>query len=81
MSTSIDLDRRRRITTAILILRSIDIDDIHSLDDAQLDTLRDALSGPWMMTESDSFRRRIAKIDRRWSSLVPDVDVLTDMTA
>jgi hypothetical protein len=47
----------RRITAAIDAMRAIGLDEIRAMTDEELADFRDAMSGPWMMTESDVYRR------------------------
>jgi hypothetical protein len=48
---------RCKIRHAIDALRAIGLDVIRAMTDEELADFRDAMSGPWMMTESDGFRR------------------------
>ena len=57
----------RRIRAAIEAMRAIGLDEIRAMTDDELMDFRDAMLSPWLMTESDLFRRRAASaIDAEW---------------
>ncbi len=53
---------RRRIRCAIEAMRAIGHDEIQAMTDEEISEFRDAMSGPWMMTKSDLYRRA----DTQW---------------
>ena len=57
----------RRIQCAIEAMRAIGLDEIRAMTDEEIMDFRDAMRSPWLMTESDLWRRRDARaIDAEW---------------
>ena len=58
----------RRIQCAIEAMRAIGHDEIRAMTDEEIKDFRDAMLSPWLMTESDLFRRQreAAAIDAEW---------------
>lgn len=65
--TEDEYDQHWRASRAAYHLRLVTLDVIRAMTDEQLADFRDALSGPWMMTKSDLYRRAdIARADTQW---------------
>lgn len=72
----------RRIRAAIEAMRAIGLDEIRAMTDEELADFRDAMSGPWMMSESDVWRRRCRPFDAAYIPIDADTqwpDALEDV--
>ena len=58
----------RRIQCAIEAMRAIGHDEIQAMTDEEISDFRDAMSGPWMMTKSDLYRRA----DTAWPDAIEE---------